>query len=112
MDKNKLTLEEKRQVLRRIAKRYHFDIVEPYDLELFFKAHNYCVIGELRHHLAGESVRVHTSFVNASYPKYDCIISPYRSISTELRKDPYIKDLTGFIKDEELATIVDFSSKK
>ena len=112
MGKNKLTLEEKRQVLRRIAKRYHFDMVEPYDLELFFKKHNYCLIGELRHHLGGEYVCVHTSFVDAAYPKYACIISPYKSISKAIKEEAYIKDLNKFIKDKELATIVDFSSKK
>lgn len=105
---SKLTLEEKRQILKRVAKRHHFDMIEPYDLELFFKAHNYTLIGELTHHLCGETVGVHISFVDAAYPKYAAVITPNKSISAALREESYIKDLNRFIKDKELTTIVNF----
>ena len=103
-------LKEKRVILRRVANRYRFELIEPHDLELYYKRYNYCRIGDLRHHLFGEYVYVHTSFVDAAYPKGSAIISPYKSISRALREESYIRDLNKFIKDKELATIVDFSS--
>lgn len=108
MKKTKLTLKEKRKILKRIAKRYHFDIIEPYDLESYFERHHYTLIGELKHHRAGEYVCVHTSFVNAAFPKIAAIISPNESLSSALKDYYYVKDLNKFIKDKELATIVDF----